>query len=89
MWDDLREVVLDRRPLDQLLRAATPATAASLERALAKDELTAEEAEHLLSVEGADFAALVRAAETGRRIAGMLPVDLREPGIVGGATVRR
>ena len=66
MWDDLREVVLDSRPLDRLLRAATPTTAASLERALAKDELNADEAEHLLTVEGDDFAALVRAADAVR-----------------------
>jgi len=63
MWDDLRELVLDTRPLDQLLRAASPATASSLERALAADELTVAEATHLLAVDGDDFAALVRAAD--------------------------
>jgi FO synthase len=66
MWDDLRELVLDSRPLDQLLRQATPDTAASLDRALAKDELTVEEATRLLAVEGDDFAALVHAADAVR-----------------------
>jgi FO synthase len=66
MWDDLREVVLDSRPLDQLLRAATPATARSIDRALVKQELTADEAERLLQVDGADFTALVRAADAVR-----------------------
>lgn len=66
MWDDLRELVLDGRSLDQLLRAATPATAASLGRALAGEELTVEEAVPLLDVGGDDFAALVRAADTVR-----------------------
>ena len=66
MWDDLREVLLDSRPLDHWLRAATPATARSIERALAKDELGADEAERLLQVEGDDFAALVHAADAVR-----------------------
>ena len=66
MWDDLREVVLDSRPLDQLLRAATPVTARSIERALAKEELSADEAEWLLQVDGADFTALVHAADAVR-----------------------
>jgi len=66
MWDDLREVVLDSRPLDQLLRAASPATTASLERALAGAELTVDEAIPLLSVEGDDFTALVHAADAVR-----------------------
>jgi FO synthase len=66
MWDDLREVVLDSRPLDQLLRAASPSTAASLARALAGEELTVDEAIPLLGVEGEDFAALVHAADSVR-----------------------
>jgi len=66
MWDDLREVVLDSRPLDQLLRAATPATSASLERALAKQELRVDEAERLLTVDGVDLIALVHAADAVR-----------------------
>jgi FO synthase len=66
MWDDLRELVRDSRPLDQLLRAATPATAASLDRALNAAELSADEAIHLLGVEGDDFAALVRCADALR-----------------------
>jgi 7,8-didemethyl-8-hydroxy-5-deazariboflavin synthase CofH subunit len=66
MWDDLRELVLDRRPLDHLLRQATPETARSLERVLAKEEMTVDEATRLLEVEGADFTALVRAADAVR-----------------------
>jgi FO synthase len=66
MWDDLREVILDNRPLDQLLRAATPATAVSLGRALDAHELTVDEATRLLEVDGDDFAALVHAADAVR-----------------------
>ncbi len=66
MWDDLRDVVLDSRPLDQLLRAATPPTAASLDRALAADELSVDEAMRLLEVGGDDFTALVHAADAVR-----------------------
>jgi FO synthase len=66
MWDDLREVVRDTRSLDQLLRAASPATALSLDRALNKEELTADEATHLLTVDGDDFTALVHAADAVR-----------------------
>ena len=66
MWDDLREIVADPRPLDQLLRASTTATASSLARALAGDELTADEAIRLLTVEGDDVTALVRAADAVR-----------------------
>jgi FO synthase len=66
MWDDLREVVSDSRPLDQLLRAATPATAASLDRALAREELTDDEARRLLAAAGDDFTALVHTADAVR-----------------------
>ncbi|MGH7789530.1 MAG: 5-amino-6-(D-ribitylamino)uracil--L-tyrosine 4-hydroxyphenyl transferase CofH [Candidatus Binatia bacterium] len=66
MWDDLHAIVRDPRPLDQLLRAATPATTALLERVLGGGELSAEDGTHLLGVDGDDFAALVRAADTVR-----------------------
>ncbi len=63
MWDDVRAAVYDPRTLAQLLGAATPATAAMLDRALAGGELGADEGEHLLQVAGDDLAALVRAAD--------------------------
>ncbi len=66
MWDDVRAVIGDPRPLAALLGAATPPTAARLERALAGGELTAEDGEALLQVDGDDLAALVRAADTVR-----------------------
>ena len=66
MWDDVRAAVHDPRSLAQLLGAATPGTAAMLDRALAGGELSAEEGEHLLQVEGDDLAALVRAADHAR-----------------------
>ena len=66
MWNDLRAVVLDDRPLDQLLSATRPTVAASLERVLAGDELSAEAAEALLTADGDELTALVRAADTAR-----------------------
>jgi FO synthase len=63
MWDDVRAAVYDPRTLAQLLGAATPGTAAMLDRALAGGELSAEDGEHLLQVGGDDLAALVRAAD--------------------------
>ena len=67
MWDDLRE-----RRAGHAVRSTSccarrrRATAASLERALAKEELSVDEAAHLLQVDGADFAALVHAADAVR-----------------------
>lgn len=66
MWDDVRAAVFDPRSLAQLLGAASPGTAAMLDRALAGGELSAAEGEHLLQVEGDDLAALVRAADQAR-----------------------
>lgn len=63
MWDDVRAAVHDPRSLAQLLGAASPATASMLDRVLAGGELSAEDGEHLLQVEGDDLAALVRAAD--------------------------
>ncbi|MBX3024448.1 5-amino-6-(D-ribitylamino)uracil--L-tyrosine 4-hydroxyphenyl transferase CofH [bacterium] len=66
MWDEVRAVVHDRRTLAQLLDAATPATAALLEGALAGGELSAVDGERLLQVRDDDLAALVRAADQAR-----------------------
>src|SRR5512143_3927494 len=66
MWDDVRAAVHDPRSLAQLLSAATPGTAAMLDRALAGGELSAEDGEHLLQLAGDDLAALVRAADHAR-----------------------
>jgi FO synthase len=66
MWDDLRAVALDSRSFDQLLGAARPTVAASLEGALAGNELSAEAAEALLRVTDDDLTALIRAADIAR-----------------------
>jgi FO synthase len=66
MPDHLRDLVCDTRPLDRLLRDASPATAGILDRCLAGDELSVAEGVHLLNVEGDDFAALVRTADEVR-----------------------
>ncbi len=66
MWDEVRAIVEDPRPLDRLLAAAGPATARALQRALAGHELNAAEGEHLLQVEGDDLVALTRAADAVR-----------------------
>jgi 7,8-didemethyl-8-hydroxy-5-deazariboflavin synthase CofH subunit len=66
MPSPMRDLVLDPRPLDQLLRRATPPTAAILDRALAGDELTVDEGAHLLRVAGDDLAALIHAADRVR-----------------------
>jgi FO synthase len=63
MWDDVRATVHDPRSLAQLLSAASPDTAAMLDRALSGSELGPTEGEHLLQVDGDDLAALVRAAD--------------------------
>jgi 7,8-didemethyl-8-hydroxy-5-deazariboflavin synthase CofH subunit len=63
----LYEMVNDRRPLDQLMRAAVPGTATILERALERRELSVDEGVHLLQVEGDDLSALIRCADTIRR----------------------
>jgi len=66
MWDDVRAVVQDPRTLQQLLSCASPATSQALEAALARQELSAEDGERLLVVDGDDLAALVRAADVAR-----------------------
>lgn len=67
MWEDVRELVFDDRPLERVVGLATPATAAILDRALAREEIGAAEGEHLLTVEGDDLRALVRVADVIRR----------------------
>ena len=59
----MRDIVHDPRPLDRLIAHAQPATAAILERALAKQELSVEDGVHLLTVDGDDLVALVRTAD--------------------------
>ncbi|MDX2168059.1 MAG: 5-amino-6-(D-ribitylamino)uracil--L-tyrosine 4-hydroxyphenyl transferase CofH [Deltaproteobacteria bacterium] len=66
MWDDVRAVVQDPRSLEQLLAAATPATARRLTLALDGGELSAEDGEALLGLEGDDLVALVKAADAAR-----------------------
>jgi 2-iminoacetate synthase ThiH len=66
MWDDVRAVVQDPRSLEQLLAAATPATAARLTQALDGGELSAADGEALLDLGGDDLSALVRAADAAR-----------------------
>ncbi|MEO8606025.1 MAG: 7,8-didemethyl-8-hydroxy-5-deazariboflavin synthase subunit CofH, partial [bacterium] len=66
MWDDVRAVVQDPRSLEQLLAAATPVTAQALAGALDRTELSAEDGERLLAVEGDDLVALVHAADAAR-----------------------
>lgn len=63
MLSSLRELAGDPRPLDQLLRGATLPTAAILERALARHELSVDDGAHLLSVTSDDLVALVRTAD--------------------------
>jgi 7,8-didemethyl-8-hydroxy-5-deazariboflavin synthase CofH subunit len=62
----LRDLVLDGRSHDTLLAAATPRTAAILERAGEGHELSVDEGVHLLGCEGDDLAALIRTADAVR-----------------------
>jgi FO synthase len=66
MLDEVRRVVLNDQPLSRLIGECHPATARILDRALAHEELSEDEGEHLLNLEGDDLAALVRAADTAR-----------------------
>jgi 7,8-didemethyl-8-hydroxy-5-deazariboflavin synthase CofH subunit len=52
--------------LERLLASVTPEVARSLDDALSGRELTESQAEHLLRAEGADFHALLRAADLAR-----------------------
>lgn len=63
MDEQTRRILDDDRPLEQLLAAATPATARRIAAALEGRELSAEDGAALLQVEDDDLIALVRAAD--------------------------
>ena len=63
MSTNLRDIVLDDRPLSTLLSAATLSTARILERALDEKELTVGDGVALLATEGEDLRALIRTAD--------------------------
>ena len=63
LMSQLRELVLDTRPLERVLASANPQIAAILERSLAGEELGFEDGLALLHCEGNDLAALVRTAD--------------------------
>jgi FO synthase len=65
-WEVIEEVALGDEPLGRVLGRARPAVAAVLERALARHEVSVEEGEKLLGLEGDDLVALVRAADAVR-----------------------
>jgi FO synthase len=65
-WEEIEPIVLDDAPLGCVLERASPAVRAILDGALARRELTAEEGETLLGLEGADLTALVRTADAVR-----------------------
>ncbi|MBI3785403.1 MAG: 5-amino-6-(D-ribitylamino)uracil--L-tyrosine 4-hydroxyphenyl transferase CofH [Deltaproteobacteria bacterium] len=65
---ELRELVLDTRPLERVIGTATAPIAAILERSLAGEELSFEDGLALLHAEGADLAALIRTADHVRSI---------------------
>jgi len=62
----MHDIVLDERPLDQLLAAASPSTANILERSLERKELSVEDGIHLLATEGDDLRALIQTADAVR-----------------------
>ena len=64
----LRDVLLDTRPLATIIAAARPHMAAILERALAGDELSIDDGLSLLHAEGADLAALIHTADYIRSV---------------------
>ncbi|HVN87947.1 MAG TPA: 5-amino-6-(D-ribitylamino)uracil--L-tyrosine 4-hydroxyphenyl transferase CofH [Candidatus Binatia bacterium] len=64
----IREMVSDPRPLDQLLADASPATRAILEQSLAGRELSVAQGVHLLGVEDADLRALIKTADHVRAV---------------------
>ena len=66
LMSQLRDLVLDPRPLDRLLAAARPGFAAILERALENRELDSNHGLELLAAEGPDLAALIRTADSIR-----------------------
>jgi len=63
LMSQLRELVLDPRPLEQLLAAARPSFAQILERSLGGHDLGFEDGLALLAADGPDLAALIRTAD--------------------------
>ncbi len=63
LMSQLRELVLDAHPLEQLLAAARPEFAAILERSLHGEELGFEDGLALLAADGPDLVALIRTAD--------------------------
>ncbi len=59
----MRDIVLDGRPLDRLMDAATVATRRILTRAIDRHDLSVEEGVHLLGCQGDDLRALIRVAD--------------------------
>jgi FO synthase len=64
--EQMREVVLDPRPLDFLINAARPRVARILDRALGGDALSCDDGLELLQAEGDDLRALIRTADAVR-----------------------
>ena len=64
--DGLRRYIEDDRPIDRIVGDCTPTTAAILERALGREELSAADGIHLLTRDGYDVRALIRVADTVR-----------------------
>jgi len=66
-WDTIEAVALNDDPVERALARATPAARTPLDRVLARrGDLTVDEAEALLQVDGDDLVALVRAADAAR-----------------------
>jgi FO synthase len=65
-WDRIEAVALNDEPLARVIAAARPDVRAILDHALARRELTVDEGEALLGVEGDDLTALVRTADAVR-----------------------
>ncbi len=68
LLSQLRDLVNDARSLETLIAAAQPKVAATLERALAANELNFDDGLRLLHAEGADLLALIRTADFVRSV---------------------
>jgi len=68
LMNDLRAMLHDRRPLETVIAAATPAIAAILDRALGGEELGFDDGLALLHAAGPDLAALIRTADYVRSV---------------------
>src|SRR5581483_5405220 len=65
-WDVIEAVVLNDEPLSRVVGRAAPPVRGVLTRALERHEVTADEGEMLLGLEGDDLVALVRTADAIR-----------------------